>query len=546
MALSETSAVDYIRRKVWCPESEQYLRGTLHALSSIRTGTHMSAREQLAGERALFALIEREVSAFSASGVRVERLPASATAIEGQPDEAGCSGLLIRLSDNLPTPISVILQTGVHACGEWFPPGGNEQRIAGRGVAGSHAQVAMMLAQIRLIAEGVVDGAIERPDLAWLFTGVAADSPQGWEDPLPDERFAGSSVIMLAPTNGQICLNRPAVMRWTCEMNMSGHEDRGAVELLPFVVHGFEAVTRELFDETRDSVYPERTVGLDIGRLGAFGIDPGVACDHVVLDVVVLANANPERVIMRLVELIDDIISDYTETHADLTGQIDDFGQNKLKRHFNVAIEPARDEWQHYRIDVCGRSGRIDVEGQGDNAILKAASIIERLIQIGPNFPNVRAFIGLADGRGDSRVASMEGLLRFTNMHSAEEVQGRLAEAAERAVATYGRLRNVEPVLGMVRLTFEACHQTPLAEPAPGMIEPWRLAHEILDIPWHGTDEWAWPGYPPCIWRSGRAVVIFGPGDPARIGTPDESIEIESLQGGLAVSIVAMLAMQEK
>jgi len=216
--------IDYVREAACSDRYAAYLRNTLLELLAMNTTPGADLADTASRERTFFDWIEREIRDLAGLRVSVER-PGISPAIAGDEayappgyaaDEHGVTpaveklyadrGNLIALVPGEDTALepAVILHAHVDVVSPWFPPRSAGERVFGRGACDNKAQVAVLLAQLKLMRE-LADKLGRRPARG-LVIQLAIDEEIGGNGSLSlamDERFSRLPVLMLEASDFQ-------------------------------------------------------------------------------------------------------------------------------------------------------------------------------------------------------------------------------------------------------------------------------------------------------------------------------------------------------
>ncbi|MBN1488440.1 MAG: hypothetical protein JXA69_00860 [Phycisphaerae bacterium] len=520
------SVVDFVLHQAGSDLYAAYCRNRLLELLESDAANAASPETPL-DQAAIATLIENEIRQVLGDRVTIERRPhaaAGAFTLVVRPqaaESAGGTGLFFttRLCVRPPT----------------FMPRSTGERVFGRGAAGTMAQVAMILGHIKLLAEvGEKLGSAPRVPLAYHF--VVGDDRDA--DPPADADSSGWSAVVLESTSGIPHTTQPGAVTFKCTF-----QHPRALLIFPFVAQAISAEGDRLRAESPVGPLPATAMRTNHGRLGCYGDYPDLACDRLAIRVKVTANANPERIAMRMTEVLDATVAEYVRHRIDLTKQTDPAtGEPKLRQHYALAFEPARDTLQ-YRIDVFGHRARAGA-ADADSAIAKAAFMFGALLRIGRTFPKVRADVEFADELGPCETLVLEGVQTFGPPPSRRsQVRERLIAAVAAGVAQYRQVTG-EPVnANAVRIEFGRADHEPLQQETHSALwAAYNAATEAASLP--PPDGTGWIGLSPAaaLAAHGHPAVIFGPGSTDRVDARTECVEVPEIQRCIALTTLAALA----
>ena len=563
--------VDLVRQAAASDRYGDYLRNTLMDLLAINTAPTADLRATAAREGELFERIARAVVELVGSAATIERVsmnPAIANdpsySLPGYAEDAtgrvppleevyaGRANLVVTLAGSgsaaeagaEPRP-GVILNAHADVVPPWFPPRSAGHRVYGRGACDAKAQIALLLAQMKLLGE--VDERLGRKAARARVCQFVIDEAIGGNGSLSlvsEPRYAGVPVLMHECTDLIPHCAHPGVLWYRCRLSAGPGKATSAVELFPFVVLELEAEGRRLQDETRHPLFTRDHVQTNHGILGPYGNGPGTVCDHVAIEVLARASANPERIAMKMIEFMDDTLAQYVRAYGDKTRQPDPAtGQPMLNRHFDVRALP-RPDLVGFRIDFWGRGGSVSPAADCDNAITKAAYLLVALLRVAGGFPGVQATGRLADDPGDGREIVLEGSQCFTPTHTMSDIQTRLAAAAKRGARQYCKVRGRPYDEGMVEMTFRRLHSDAYADsPDVAPMQALRAAFDALGQPWPEPGAWETSCDARIYHHKGHQVAIFGAGQLHAAHSPEEYVDIPEVQKALAISTLATWLM---
>ncbi|UCD28272.1 MAG: M20/M25/M40 family metallo-hydrolase [Planctomycetota bacterium] len=561
MIVSDSAVVDYVRQLAADDRYGAYLRNTLLELVAFNTLVEGQPADIADREGKLFDWVEREVRDLLGGGATIER--AGIDLVIATDDDytapgyaIGSDGREISASDlyadrcNLVVTVpgnsggketGTILQTNVDDAGPWLVSRSAGERVFGRGAGGSKAQIALLLAQMKLLRE--VEEKFGKQASRGRVYQFVIDGQAGGNGALSlasDSRFAGIPVLMHRGTGMVPCCGHPGELWYRCRLGIGKNEDTKALELFPFVVMELEAECRRLQDEIDHPMFSAGSVRNNHGVLGSFGSSPDRVCDHVAVEITALPKASADRVGMKLIEFLDDAVMDYVGIYGDKVREKDPAtGKAGLDRHFELKVATTP-ELQKFRIDIYGVGGHMDSAKRCDNAVTKASYLLGGLIRIAPSFPGIRARARLVGDPGEGNEIVLEGVQRFSTTHKMDEVKERLTAATQRGVQQYCQIRSRQYDQGMVQMSFAKRQVDAYVDSADNALM--RTVREALAAVGEPVSEPAAFGGicdARIYHRRGNPVAIFGAGTLQNASSDDEFIDIPELQKALAVSTLA-------
>ncbi|MBP7934081.1 MAG: M20/M25/M40 family metallo-hydrolase [Phycisphaerae bacterium] len=561
----DIKVVEYIREAAKSEQFATYLKNTLVELVKFNTAPDDDLYASASREKAFFDWVEREVRQIAGQEIAVERPavdpriaddpayspPGYAAGPGGQVPPAGQvyagrTNLLIQVPGKGPqSRAAAILHAHADVVSPWFGPREAGSRVFGRGSCDNKAQIAVILAELKLLGE-------LRQKLGYeLANGfviqLAIDEEIGGNGSLSlsmDTRFARLPVLMLESTDlVPYCAHRGAVY-YRCRLSSRGLPNVGAVEMFPLVVYQLEKEGRRIKEETNAPLFTPDHVQTNHGVLGPYGKHPGSVCDHVALELIARSGAKPERMAMKMGEFFEDALAEYVKVYGDKTKVTDSAtGKLKVARHFDIKVLPNATT-QNFRIDIYGKSGHMAAVADCDSAITKAAYMLGGLLRIAPNFPNIKATGRFADGGGDDQEIVLEGGQGFTPSHRMADIQDRMAAAARRGVESYCKLRRFKFDEAMVQMSFDRLHNDAYADtPDSVPMQALKAAFAAMGSPWPQPVAWQTSCDARIYHHKGHPVAIFGAGRLEAAHGEDEYVDIPDLQKALAVSTLATLAL---
>jgi len=557
--------VDFVRQQAESDAYAAYCRNLLQELLEIDTSLTADLEALRQNEAKVFAVIENELRVLLGDRVTVERQPID-PAIQQDPAYtvphyaevsgsepsrrfeqiyAGRCNLIavVAPAQAGTTGRAVIYNTHVDTAAPWIVPRTDVESVYGRGACGGKAGVAALLGQIKLLGQVREQfGCGPSGQRVYQFVIDRQAGGNGTLSAVRDPRWSGHEVVVVEPTDN---VPRPAGLGelwYRCELSSAGDRYVQPIEMYPFVVHALEQQAQKLRDESRHPLFGPEHIRLHHGVLGCYGSDPSLPVEHVAILITVRASANPERIAMRAIEVIEAALAEYCRTYGDQTKQVDPAtGRPALSEHYKLAFEPRRGAIE-YRLDVYGRSGPAGAWQACDGAIAKSAYILLALMKVARNYPTIQAQGRLADEPAPPGQVVLEGALTFPPGHSVGQMQARLEQAAAEGVRRYCEFRRVGFKPQMVRMSFARRHNDAYACPVdcPAM-EAMRVAFEGLQLAWPGPSGASASGDARLFAARGHNVIAFGPGSAPKAPSPDECIRVRQIQQAVAIASLADL-----
>ncbi len=561
----DPAVVEYVRGAVAGERYAAYMRDLLVELIAINTAAEGPLDEIAARERHLFDRIEREIRDAAGDAAHVER-PAIDPAIAGDPAYsppgyaadadgnvppaevvyAGRGNLFALVGGNRDSKPAVIMHAHVDVVPPWFGPRVDGERIIGRGACDNKAQVAVLLAQMKLLRE--LEGKFGSSLPGGRVYQFVIDEEIGGNGSLSasrDARFAGVPVLMHESTDlVPYCAHRGAVY-YRCRLSAGTNEGMSAVELFPFVVMALESEGRKLQRETEHPGFTADHVQTNHGVLGCYGRHPGVVCDHVAVELTTRLKASDQRIAMKLTQMFEAAMAEYNSRYGDKQQERDSGGRPKVERHFDVKVDSTA-EVQRFRVDIWGRSGHMAAVRECDGAITKAALLFTALLRFAGKYPNIQGSARLADlpPDDDGRGMVLEGGQGFTPAHQMADVQARMTAAASEAVKKYCKFRGRRFEPGMIQMSFDRLHNNAYADsPEIAPMQALRAACAAVGHPLGAPVAWETSCDARIYHHRGHPVAIFGAGKLSAAHSDSEFVELGDLRKALTISTLATWAM---
>ncbi len=561
--------VSLVKQRASSDEYAAYCRNLLQELIEIDTSPKSDPAEMARNEEQVFGVIENELRALCGDDVRIERVGID----PGIAEDANYSQPYYTITPDNPSPppasevyknrhnlIALFNanppgetgQPSIHNChidtvAGWIEPRSDGHRIYGRGACDDKGQVALLLAQIKLLNE-IRDELGMRPaqDRVYQFVIDEEMGGNGGLSMARDERFAGwQTVVYEITSNVPHPANRGA-MWYKCTLSSAGNIDVRPTGMWPFVVRALEEEGARIKAESNHPLFRPDHVQTSHGVLGCYGEHPSAVNDHVAFKMEVRASANPERIGMRITEIAETALAEYTRLYGDKSKEADPVtGQPKVPLHYKQTFEPSGDALG-YRMDVYGKAGHMGAIAQCDCAITKAAFMLVALLRVARNYPTIQAQTYLADAPDARDPIVLEGGQGFQPTHPMAQLRTRLTEAARRGARQYCEFLRVPYDDRMVEMTYEKLHNEAYASPpdCPAM-QAFEAAFGALDMPWPEPAAWQVSCDGRLFALAGHDVVTFGPGELQSAHSADECIDLRQLQQALAVSVLQILKLGE-
>jgi len=554
--------VELVKRRAFSDEYAAYCRNLLRELVEIDTTPTADPSEMAAREERIFRVIESELRGLCGDGVRIERVPIdpeiaadpnysqpyyTVTADRPEPLPAAevyrnRHNLIAIFPADAPRPQGrpAIYNAHVDTVAGWIEPRSDGQRLYGRGACDAKGQIALLLAQIKLLGEiRNGSGLGFAQDRVYQFVIDEEMGGNGSLSMTRDRRFAGWQTIVHEITNNIPHPANRGAMWYKCTLTRGGNPIAQPMEMWPFVVRSLEEEGLKIKAESRHPLFRPDHVQTSHGILGCYGKHPSAVNDHVAVKIEAHASANPERIAMRMTEVLEAALSEYVRIYGDKSKEVDPVtGRHKVPEHYKLTFEPTRDALV-YRLDVYGKAGHMGAIAQCDGAITKAAFLILALLRVVRNYPGVTAKGYLADAPEMLDRIVLEGGQGFQPTHPMAQLRQRLTEAARRGVREYCEFRRIPYAEGMIEMTFDKLHNEAYASPpdCPAMTS-FEAAFGALGSPWPEPAAWRVSCDARLFALAGHDVVTFGPGELQHAHSADESIDIRQLQQALAISVL--------
>lgn len=554
--------VGFVKKRASSDEYAAYTRNLLAELIEIDNRPKSDPAEMAANEEKVFAIIENELKGICGDRVSIERVPIDPAIA----DDENYSQAYYTTTPERTEPMSAeqtyanrhnliaVIKAdepgdaghpSIHNChvdtvAGWIEPRTDGQIVYGRGACDDKGQIPLLLAQIKLLGElrNKFDLKLAQ-DRVYQFVIDEEMGGNGALSMVRDKRFAGwPTVIYEITTNIPHPANRGA-MWYKCELRNAGNPDARPVEMWPFVIRSLEAEGAKIKAESNHPLFRPDHVQTSHGVLGCYGEHPSAVNDHVAVVIEAKASANPERIAMRIAEILDTALSEYTRIYGDKSKEIDPAtGQPKVPQHFKLTSEPSGDSLR-YRLDIYGKAGHMGAIAQCDCAITKAAFLLKSLMRVAKNYPGIQAKGYLADAPEMQDSLILEGGQGFQPTHPMAQLRERLIQAAKQGAKLYCEFRRIPYDDAMAEMTFDKLHNEAYASsPHCPAMQAFHAAFEALDMPWPEPTAWQVSCDGRLYAIAGHDVVVFGPGELQFAHSANECIDIRDVQKALAASVL--------
>ncbi len=437
--------------------------------------------------------------------------------------------------------------------------------IYGRGACDAKGQVALMLTQIKLLAEL---GEPINQDRVYQFVIDEEPGGNGSVSLAIDTRFKDASeVIAFEITSNKAHPANRGALWYKVELDSfdtpSATQPKGSAnprinvaEMQAYIVLALEAEGRQIKSESDHPLFPTRPVQTCQGILGEYGVHPSAVNDNVGFNLKIEGLDSHQ-----LRGIIDDAVRAYCDDYGDKTQEIDSVtGKPKVEKHYTL-IEHGSSQ---YELEVHGKSGHMGAILECDDAITKGAYIVkafkdyqrensdvsitvtmgQRSAKIPPT-PLCKGGKGGFSHKEDDSISGnliLEGGQGFIPTHTIEEVQERLSNSVTRGAQEYCRLIGVEYKPEITITTYEKLHNDAYVSPVdcPAM-QAMQGAFDALGLDFGEPTAWLVSCDARIFAREGYNVVTFGPGALSDAHQPGEKIDITQAQEAVVISALAAL-----
>lgn len=404
--------------------------------------------------------------------------------------------------------------------------------IFGRGACDAKGQVALMLAQIKLLKEL---GVPINQDRVYQFVIDEEPGGNGSLSLAIDKRFKHiDDVITFEITSNKAHPANRGALWYEIELDGTTDDRINVSEMQAYVVLALEAEGREIKSESDHPLFPTRPVQTCQGILGKYGVHPSAVNDEVGF------NLQTEGLdAAKLARLIEEAVTAYCEDYGDKTKELDpNTGKPKVDKHYHLA---EKDDAE-YELGIYGKAGHMGAILECDDAITKGAYIAKAFKDFEQSNSGAKVMVTMGREESFPRKLVLEGGQGFIPTHTIEEVQERLSNAVIRGVKEYCQLVGVEYKPEFAKTTYEKLHNDAYVSPVdcPAM-QAMQSAYEMLGLEFGEPTAWLVSCDARIFAREGYNVVTFGPGALSDAHQPGEKIDVREVQEALAISALAAL-----
>ncbi|MBM4087042.1 MAG: M20/M25/M40 family metallo-hydrolase, partial [Planctomycetes bacterium] len=496
---------------------------------------------QLLGESAsvTFLPIDPRVEAHPAYTpphyTKTEQNPAGLTAAQAYADRGNL--LVKRLGANSGgTGYVLALNSHVDVVAPHFPGRLEGDVIFGRGACDAKGAVVAMLLQMRLLRD--LEKALNircNKDVLYQFVTEEEPGGNGSLSVALDPSLTWDAMLVGEITKLKVHPANRGALWYKAELNDAGQAGVNLVEMAARVVLALEDEGAKIKGESAHPLFPTRPVQTNHGIIGPYGKHPSSVNDKVTLVVRIpgASEGQIEEVGRQLMPVVTAAVAKYCERYGDKTRENDPrTNKPKVAHHFEIrALEQA------VAVNVLGKAGHMGAILECDNAITKAAYVVQELVSenrrsILPGDPR-KMELGLSPSAPRERQLVLEGGQGFVPTHQINEIQWRLTGAVQTGVRQYCEPVGVPYSADMARVTFDKLHNDAFEQPidSPAMraaIYACKRAGIWVDEPIVGwtvsCDARLFAKQHPT-----RTVLTFGPGSLEHAHSAHEQVRVPDL-----------------
>jgi acetylornithine deacetylase/succinyl-diaminopimelate desuccinylase-like protein len=446
-----------------------YIEKLLVELCRVDTTPNSDVSVMKDAEDRCFRILERELTALSFAGGRIERRPLNPQ-IQSHPNyslphftkttrrpaglsaEETCAGrsnllLIAPGRNNKARGQSVALNAHVDVVVPYFPPRVKNGIVFGRGACDDKGPVVAMVAALRILSEGLGRAgiALNRNVLSMFVV---------------EEETGGNGSLSLA-TDRELKKLYDSVLVGECAGLNIYPANRGAVwykaeikppqgisafEMSAFVIEEMEKEGAAIRAESRHKLFPQRPVQTCHGIIGPFGEHPSRICGESRFTIQFenraarkIASGAAARRSTQIESLVRDCLesglAQYIGLYGDKTKVVDAAtGKPMVARHYDL-----KRRGSGFEVAVHGATGHMGAIRERDGAITKMAHLVLSLVRSKAKLSAFAGHMRLDLSWASNESLVLEGGQGFVPTHSIEEVMTRMRQAAQRGAEYYLR-----------------------------------------------------------------------------------------------------------
>ncbi len=539
------AAADFIIGRAGCAEMAAYYADVLERLVACDTTPSGDVAEMARREAACFDVVTGELTRWMPEGGAIERVPirpeirkhpyftrihhtVSAARPDGlSPSEAYANrfnvfAIMPGRPDSGP---GMIYNAHIDTVAPHIPPRREGRRICGRGACDDKGSVALLIAQLRLLAETERETGIRiTAPRVYQFVIEEETGGNGSLSAALDPRFNGfQALVHECAGNTPHPANRGAV--WYKLVLRRNGQQVDLVRAAAETVLAMEAEGRLIKSESAHPLFKPHHVQTCHGIIGPFGRHPSSVNDFVALRISGLGRAGLESAVGKAV-------AEYCAEYGDKTRETDPkTGLPKVPAHWEI-----EDADGDLLLKVHGKAGHMGAIHLCDCAIIKSAFIIRGVHASGGC--GVRVHL---DGTSpDVEELVLEGGQGFVPTHGIEEIMRRQSRAARGSVESFCRRGGVAFATEMAVVTFDKLHNNAYASPVDcPLMRAMESAFRLTGKSWPKVCGWDVSCDARIFAGEGRDTVVFGPGALALAHSDGECINLDEACEALAIDTVA-------
>lgn len=558
---------EFVKQRACSEEYTKYCRDLLVEMLAFDTCIQSDVARLRENEDKVFQVAERELKAILGDKAKVSREPINpkiqehpyysglyytCTAERNQPLSCedtykGRYNLVTIVAPDEPSSkgSNAFYNAHIDTVAPFIGPRVDGPLVYGRGSCDDKGEVVLLIAQMKLIEEAKKKFGLKfAATRAYQFVIEEEMGGNGSLSLMMDDRYKGYEAVIHEITGNLAHPANRGCVWYQCTLKSAGVPNAKTVEMWPFVIRALEIEGAKIKAEGKHPLFKPEHVQTNHGVLGIYGKHPSAVNDHVALAMTVAGVANPDRLAMRVSEVIDAAVREYTQRYGDKTREVNpETGKPKVERHYKLQVT-SQGNSPTFRLDVYGKAGHMGAVAKCDGAITKAAFIMLALMQAGKAFAQVKAQGRFADAQGDIDPLVLEGGQGFVPTHDMDQVMQRLRQAAAQGVQDYCRFFGVQYKPEMSEMRYDKLHNNAFAcaVDSPGM-QSFQFASQALGKPWPEVTGWQVSCDARIFAKHGHNVVTFGPGTLKEAHSDTEFLDMRQVQEGLAISVLQAMRL---